>query len=191
MPVMDFTDTMLECALHVCRPWNVSFSYGRALQSSALKVWAGKPDNVPAAQQAFLARARANSLATLGRCVGTGGVRELSGANCPVSAHWLRDKLQQRPAVRFDAQARAAALPCDALHTSIANTVSGNAHISSAIAVHCAQTDGGQWCGAVADARLAARSKLQVLTNAASVSQRGERLGLMRLMHQGSTGRQL
>lgn len=49
------------------RPWNVSFSYGRALQSSALKVWAGKSDNVPAAQQAFLARARANSLATLGK----------------------------------------------------------------------------------------------------------------------------
>ena len=45
----------------------MSFSYGRALQSSALKVWAGKADNVPAAQQAFLSRARANSLASRGK----------------------------------------------------------------------------------------------------------------------------
>ncbi len=58
---------MLRLVVELSRPWNVSFSYGRALQSSALKVWAGKPDNVPAAQQAFLARARANSLATLGK----------------------------------------------------------------------------------------------------------------------------
>lgn len=49
------------------RPWALSFSYGRALQASALKAWGGKADNEKAAQDAFLTRAKANSLATLGR----------------------------------------------------------------------------------------------------------------------------
>lgn len=48
------------------RPWALSFSYGRALQSSTLKAWGGKTDNVKAAQTAFLARAKANGQATLG-----------------------------------------------------------------------------------------------------------------------------
>lgn len=49
------------------RPWALSFSYGRALQASALKAWGGKKDNEGTAQQAFLKRAEANSLATLGK----------------------------------------------------------------------------------------------------------------------------
>src|SRR3989338_767396 len=48
-------------------PWKMSFSYGRALQNTALKTWNGKPENVPAAQKAFLQRAKINSLATLGK----------------------------------------------------------------------------------------------------------------------------
>lgn len=52
------------------RPWGLSFSYGRALQSSALKAWAGIPENREAAQQAFLARAKANSEATTGSYAG-------------------------------------------------------------------------------------------------------------------------
>jgi fructose-bisphosphate aldolase class I len=32
------------------RPWNLSFSYGRALQSSTLKTWGGKEENVVAAK---------------------------------------------------------------------------------------------------------------------------------------------
>jgi fructose-bisphosphate aldolase class I len=48
------------------KPWPVTFSYGRALQASALKAWGGVEANVPAAQEAFLARARANGLAALG-----------------------------------------------------------------------------------------------------------------------------
>lgn len=48
-------------------PWSLSFSYGRALQQSCLKTWMGKPENVAAAQQALLSRARANSLANLGK----------------------------------------------------------------------------------------------------------------------------
>jgi len=48
------------------KPWNLSFSYGRALQASCLKAWLGKKENVPAAQAALLARAKANSEASLG-----------------------------------------------------------------------------------------------------------------------------
>lgn len=44
-------------------PWEVSFSFGRALQASALSTWQGKAENVKAAQKAFLHRARLTSLA--------------------------------------------------------------------------------------------------------------------------------
>jgi fructose-bisphosphate aldolase class I len=44
-------------------PWELSFSYGRALQQSTLDAWKGKPGNVAAAQKAFLRRARLNGLA--------------------------------------------------------------------------------------------------------------------------------
>ncbi len=54
-------------AMSARRPWALSFSYGRALQASALKAWGGKKENEKAAQQAFLKRAQANSLATLGK----------------------------------------------------------------------------------------------------------------------------
>ena len=45
-------------------PWNLTYSYGRALQASALDTWSGKEENVPAAQDAFYKRAKLNSLAT-------------------------------------------------------------------------------------------------------------------------------
>src|SRR3989338_2686062 len=48
-------------------PWYVSFSYARALQEPALKAWQGKKENIPAAQKAFLKRAKLNSLATIGK----------------------------------------------------------------------------------------------------------------------------
>ena len=47
-------------------PWELSFSYGRALQQSALKAWGGKADNLAAAQAAFLHRARMNGAARTG-----------------------------------------------------------------------------------------------------------------------------
>ncbi len=47
-------------------PWNVTFSYGRALQAAPQKAWSGKSENVPAAQAAFSHRARMNGLATTG-----------------------------------------------------------------------------------------------------------------------------
>jgi len=46
-----------------------TFSYSRALQSSCLKMWDGKPENVKKAQEQLLARAKANSEASLGKYV--------------------------------------------------------------------------------------------------------------------------
>jgi fructose-bisphosphate aldolase class I len=51
-------------------PWKLSFSYGRALQDSALMRWAGKTENVALAQAAFIERAKKNSLATFGKYEG-------------------------------------------------------------------------------------------------------------------------
>ncbi|MEX1993273.1 MAG: class I fructose-bisphosphate aldolase [Steroidobacteraceae bacterium] len=51
----------------VKQPWQLSFSYGRALQQSTLDAWRGKPGNVAAAQRTFLRRARLNGLARDGR----------------------------------------------------------------------------------------------------------------------------
>eukprot|EP00898_Chlorokybus_atmophyticus_P000841 jgi/Chlat1/1758/Chrsp134S02111 len=53
-------------------PWHVSFSYARALQNSVLKTWKGEAANAKAAQEALLVRARANSLAQLGKYTGEG-----------------------------------------------------------------------------------------------------------------------
>lgn len=50
-------------------PWSLTFSYGRALQQSCLKTWLGKEENIASAQEALLARARANSQANLGKYV--------------------------------------------------------------------------------------------------------------------------
>ncbi len=47
-------------------PWELSFSYGRALQAPALKAWLGKPENVQAGQRAFHKRAKLNSAARSG-----------------------------------------------------------------------------------------------------------------------------
>jgi fructose-bisphosphate aldolase class I len=47
-------------------PWELSFSYGRALQQPALQAWAGDARQVPAAQALYLKRARLNSAARSG-----------------------------------------------------------------------------------------------------------------------------
>ena len=47
--------------------WNLTFSYGRALQQPALKAWQGKEENIKAAQDAFLNRAKLNGLASAGK----------------------------------------------------------------------------------------------------------------------------
>ena len=47
-------------------PWQLSFSYGRALQGPALKAWVGSEENLEAAQQAYIHRARLNGAARSG-----------------------------------------------------------------------------------------------------------------------------
>ena len=46
--------------------WELSFSYGRALQAPALKAWGGDEANAEAAQQAYYRRAKFNSAARTG-----------------------------------------------------------------------------------------------------------------------------
>lgn len=48
-------------------PWNVSYSYARALQDYCMKTWLGEAKNVPAAQKVFLQRTKLNSLASIGK----------------------------------------------------------------------------------------------------------------------------
>jgi len=52
------------------RPWSLTFSYGRALQQSCLAAWQGRRENTEAGQRALLIRAKANSLANLGKYTG-------------------------------------------------------------------------------------------------------------------------
>ncbi|MFL5935806.1 MAG: class I fructose-bisphosphate aldolase [Gaiellaceae bacterium] len=47
-------------------PWQLSFSYGRALQAPALKAWVGRSENVAAAQRAYFHRAKMNGAARTG-----------------------------------------------------------------------------------------------------------------------------
>jgi fructose-bisphosphate aldolase class I len=47
-------------------PWDLTFSYGRALQAAPQKAWSGKAENVAAGQNAFSHRARMNGLASKG-----------------------------------------------------------------------------------------------------------------------------
>lgn len=48
-------------------PWNISYSYARALQEGPMAIWHGDKNQVPAAQAAFYQRARLNSLAATGK----------------------------------------------------------------------------------------------------------------------------
>ncbi|HJR76386.1 MAG TPA: class I fructose-bisphosphate aldolase, partial [Nitrospiraceae bacterium] len=53
--------------LDVPKPWKISFSYGRALQDSAMEAWHGEQRNLKTGQQAFYDRARSNGAAALGK----------------------------------------------------------------------------------------------------------------------------
>jgi fructose-bisphosphate aldolase, class I len=48
-------------------PWQLTFSYGRALQDAALSAWAGKPAGFTSGQKAFAKWAQLNGLARSGR----------------------------------------------------------------------------------------------------------------------------
>ncbi len=60
-------DTINRHAAEVGAPWELSFSYGRGLQAAPQKVWAGRPENVAAAQRAFYHRAKVTSAARQGK----------------------------------------------------------------------------------------------------------------------------
>jgi len=49
----------------LCRPWALTFSFGRALQSSVLKAWAGKKENEKTAHKELLKRAKVDQVANL------------------------------------------------------------------------------------------------------------------------------
>ncbi len=44
-------------------PWALTFSFGRAIQQPALELWQGKEENISAAQQVLLHRAKCNGAA--------------------------------------------------------------------------------------------------------------------------------
>jgi len=61
------TENLNELNKMGLHPWQLGFSYGRALQDNALKTWDGKQENVKAAQEKFYHRAKMNSLARTGK----------------------------------------------------------------------------------------------------------------------------
>ncbi len=61
------TDNLREMNKIGGAPWELSFSFGRALQNSALKTWNGKAENVKEAQLQFMNRAKMNSEARYGK----------------------------------------------------------------------------------------------------------------------------
>ena len=61
------TQNLYEINLITGSPWQLSYSYGRALQDEALTTWAGKEENVEKAQKAFLERSKKVSLARSGK----------------------------------------------------------------------------------------------------------------------------
>ena len=50
-------------------PWQLTYSYGRGLQAAPQQAWLGKKENIPAAQEAFQERGRANAAAREGKYV--------------------------------------------------------------------------------------------------------------------------
>lgn len=60
------------------RPWKLTFSFGRALQASALAAWQGKTANKAASQEAFKTRAKINGLASKGEYKPSGSADQSS-----------------------------------------------------------------------------------------------------------------
>ena len=60
------------------KPWALTFSYGRALQHSVIRGWAGKAENLKAAQDTLNTLATNNGLASMGKYV--------HGSNDPATA---------------------------------------------------------------------------------------------------------
>jgi len=79
-------------------PWHVSFSFGKALQKTAICTWGGKADQKPAAQAALKHRCLMNFQATLGEydeaadtTVGTSGILSRLQALAPIKNMYVSD----------------------------------------------------------------------------------------------------
>ena len=68
------------------KPWNISFSFGRALQDSALEAWHGRDENLTTCQDALSQRARCNGAASLGRYTG-----EMEASSASPARHEVHD----------------------------------------------------------------------------------------------------
>lgn len=68
------------------KPWTLTFSFGRALQASVIKAWAGKKENLNLSQQELLKRAKANSHASVGK-YGGGSAGSAAGETLFVANH--------------------------------------------------------------------------------------------------------
>ncbi|XP_043653726.1 fructose-bisphosphate aldolase [Drosophila teissieri] len=53
----------------LCKPWAMSFAFDRALQTSILRTWGGKKEQITHAQNELIKRCRANGLASIGKYV--------------------------------------------------------------------------------------------------------------------------
>lgn len=69
------------------KPWALTFSYGRALQASALKAWGGKKENLKTAQEEYVKRALANSLACQGKYTPSGQAGAAASQSLFISNH--------------------------------------------------------------------------------------------------------
>ncbi len=63
----DATDHLNAINLLGPHPWQVSFSYGRALQAPVLSAWKGQESNVAVAQKAHFLRCQLNGQAHVGK----------------------------------------------------------------------------------------------------------------------------
>ena len=59
----------INSAPDLARPWALTFSYGRALQASVIKAWAGKDENVVKAQKVLMHRAQVGAVSLFVTCV--------------------------------------------------------------------------------------------------------------------------
>ncbi|MDC0344672.1 fructose-bisphosphate aldolase class I [Alphaproteobacteria bacterium] len=61
------TRHMAKVVQQIQAPWRITFSYGRALQDSAIRSWCGHEENLSQGQKAFFKRAEENAKASMGR----------------------------------------------------------------------------------------------------------------------------
>uniref|UniRef100_A0A3B5BGP4 Fructose-bisphosphate aldolase n=1 Tax=Stegastes partitus TaxID=144197 RepID=A0A3B5BGP4_9TELE len=66
----------------LAKPWILTFSFGRALQASALRAWRGHKENEKAATEQFIKRAEVNSLACQGKYDNYGDASQRNYGSC-------------------------------------------------------------------------------------------------------------